>query len=119
MQKLTSPLSLKFWPAAEDRALRGRNPSAVFRTLYRQVGSSLKRLPSCAHTWRVEMQCDKSTPQMLQSRQQIHQRRLKTIPFHKHTAKLKKSKPLSVFSGQAQTAYGSRTLPTSLPCKAG
>src|SRR5262252_9961159 len=33
-----------FWPEAEDRALRGRNLSAVFRTLYRQVGKSLKRL---------------------------------------------------------------------------
>jgi hypothetical protein len=27
-----------FWPEAEDRALRGRNLSAVFRTLNRQVG---------------------------------------------------------------------------------
>jgi hypothetical protein len=26
------------WPEAEDKALRGRNLSAVFRTLYRQVG---------------------------------------------------------------------------------
>ena len=38
----------------------GRNPSAVFRTLYRQVGGLEKGFPSCAHTWRVENQCDKS-----------------------------------------------------------
>src|SRR5213593_4057982 len=50
-----------FWPGAEDRALRGRNLSAVFRTLYRQVGGRCKMFPSCAHTWRVENQCDKST----------------------------------------------------------
>src|SRR5437899_1861848 len=49
------------WPEAEDKALRGRNLSAVFRTLYRQGGKPLLRLPSCAHTWRVENQCDKST----------------------------------------------------------
>jgi len=50
-----------FWPEAEDRALRGRNLSAVFRTLYRQVGEPCQRLPSCAQVWRVEKQCDKST----------------------------------------------------------
>ena len=37
-----------FWPEAEDRALRGRNLSAVFRTLNRQVGKPWKGLPSCA-----------------------------------------------------------------------
>src|SRR3989442_10589247 len=37
-----------FWPEAEDRALRGRNLSAVFRTLNRQVGKPWKVLPSCA-----------------------------------------------------------------------
>src|SRR3954470_17507297 len=37
-----------FWPGAEDKALRGRNLSAVFRTLNRQVGRPCKRLPSCA-----------------------------------------------------------------------
>jgi len=41
-------LNVGFWPEAEDRALRGRNLSAVFRTLNRQVGKPLKRLPSCA-----------------------------------------------------------------------
>ena len=49
-----------FWPEAEDKALRGRNLSAVFRTLYARWGSLGKRLPSCAHTWRVEKQCGKS-----------------------------------------------------------
>src|SRR6266550_9038269 len=53
-------LSVGFWPGAEDRALRGRNLSAVFRTLYRQVGKPFNRLPSCAHTWRVENPCGKS-----------------------------------------------------------
>src|SRR6267143_5410419 len=62
MQELNSSLEWMLWPEAEDRAMRGRNPSAVFRTLYRQVGQPLKRLPSCAHTWRVENECDKSTP---------------------------------------------------------
>src|SRR5215475_1374417 len=53
----------RFWPGAEDKALRGRNLSAVFRTLYRQVGKLLKGFPSCAQTWRVEKQSDKSTLQ--------------------------------------------------------
>jgi hypothetical protein len=53
----------RFWPGAEDKALRGRNLSAVFRTLYRQVGKLLKGFPSCAQTWRVENQSDKSTLQ--------------------------------------------------------
>src|SRR2546428_6988329 len=51
----------RLWPEAEDKALRGRNLSAVFRTLYRQVGGRCKTFPSCAPTWRVENQCDKST----------------------------------------------------------
>ena len=51
----------RFWPEAEDKALRGRNLSAVFRTLYRQVGGRCRTFPSCAHTWRVENPCDKST----------------------------------------------------------
>ena len=54
-------LTWHLWPEAEDKALRGRNLSAVFRTLYRQVGERCKTFPSCAHTWRVENQCDKST----------------------------------------------------------
>src|ERR1043166_1874897 len=55
----TGGLSWLLWPEAEDRALRGRNLSAVFRTLYRQ-GRKLRFL-SCAQPWRVENQCDKST----------------------------------------------------------
>lgn len=52
----------KLWPGAEDKALRGRNLSAVFRTLYRQVGEALVGLPSCAaNSWRVENQSAKST----------------------------------------------------------
>ena len=53
----------RFWPGAEDKALRVRNLSAVFRTLYRQVGKLLKGFLSCAQTWRVENQSDKSTLQ--------------------------------------------------------
>ena len=57
-----SRLRCCFWPEAEDKALRGRNLSAAFRTLYRQVGEPSQRLPSCAaQPWRVENQCDKST----------------------------------------------------------
>jgi hypothetical protein len=51
---------MNFWPEAEDKALRGRNLSAVLRTLYRQVGKPFKGLPSCAQPWRVENRCDKS-----------------------------------------------------------
>src|SRR6266571_4228396 len=47
-------LTVGFWPEAEDRALRGRNLSAVFKTLNRQVGKPLKRLPYLCTTWRVE-----------------------------------------------------------------
>src|SRR6266481_2675535 len=42
----TRLLNVGFWRGAEDRALRGRNLSAVFRTLNRQVGKPWKRLPS-------------------------------------------------------------------------
>src|SRR5690349_25072049 len=51
----------RFWPGAEDKALRGRNLSAVSRTLYRQEGEADLGLPSCAQPWRVENQSDKST----------------------------------------------------------
>src|SRR5712692_9642538 len=54
-------LTWRLWPGAEDKALRGRNLSAVFRTLYRQAGEPFQRLPSCAAAWRVENQCDKSS----------------------------------------------------------
>jgi hypothetical protein len=49
------------WPGAEDKALRGRNLSAVSRTLDRQVGQTDPGLPACAQPWRVENQSDKST----------------------------------------------------------
>ena len=49
------------WPEAEDRALRGRNLSAVFRTLYRQVREAFEEASLLCTTWRVENQCDKST----------------------------------------------------------
>src|SRR5438093_8075543 len=61
LRRRISELPWSLWPGAEDKALRGRNLSAVFRTLYRQAGESFQRLPSCAHAWRVENQCDKST----------------------------------------------------------
>src|SRR5258708_32001437 len=51
----------RLWLEAEDKALRGRNLSAVFRTLYRQAGEPFQRLPSCAQAWRVENPCNKST----------------------------------------------------------
>src|SRR5579859_190943 len=58
----TPAVSSKLWPGSEDKALRGRNLSAVSRTLYRQVGETLIGLPSCAaKSWRVENQSDKST----------------------------------------------------------
>jgi hypothetical protein len=56
-----APLGWDLWPGAEDKALRGRNLSAVFRTLYRQVGQTDPGLPSCAaESWRVENQRGKS-----------------------------------------------------------
>jgi hypothetical protein len=114
MQKLTGvwtnflrshsfELSWLLWPGAEDKALRGRNLSAVFRTLNRQVGKPPKRLPSCAHTWRVENQCDKSTLQMFQGHQLVRERRPKN-PFHSPLKELltKQSNCLSIFPGQVQ-----------------
>jgi hypothetical protein len=112
MQKLTGvwtnflrshsfELSWLLWPGAEDKALRGRNLSAVFRTLNRQVGKPPRRLPSCAHTWRVENQCDKSTLQMFQGHQLVRERRPKN-PFHSPLKELltKQSNCLSIFPGQ-------------------
>jgi hypothetical protein len=114
MQKLTGvwtnflrshsfELSWLLWPGAEDKALRGRNLSAVFRTLNRQVGKPPRRLPSCAHTWRVENQCDKSTLQMFQGHQLVRERRPKN-PFHSPLKELltKQSNCLSIFPGQVQ-----------------
>jgi len=60
--------------------MRGRNLSAAFRTLYRQVGQSVKRLPSRAQTWRVENECDKSTPRTCQTRTYNHTCLKKNFP---------------------------------------
>src|SRR4051812_38342045 len=91
------------WPGAEDKALRGRNLSAVFRTLDRQVGKPPKRLSSCAQTWRLETQCDKSTLLTFQRHRQIRERHPKKS-FHSTLKKLVTKHPncLSIFSGQAQ-----------------
>src|SRR6266545_2357547 len=95
------------WPGAEDKALRGRNLSAVFRTLYRQVGKPLQRLPSCAHTWRVENQCDKSTPRTFQRQQLFQERRpKKSFPPTLKTVLTKQSNCLSIFPGQVQVWSG-------------
>ncbi len=43
-------LRYRLWPGAEDTALRGRNLSAVFRTLYRRVGQPcIKAALRCTH----------------------------------------------------------------------
>lgn len=64
----TRVVSFKLWPGSEDKALRGRNLSAVSRTLYRQVGQPFAGLPSCAgQSWRVEKQSEKSTVQINQN----------------------------------------------------
>lgn len=83
--------------------MRGRNLSTAFRTLYRQVGQSVKRPPSCAQTWRVENECDKSTPRTCQARTYNHTTHLKK-PFHQTHNQLphKQHKHVSVFSGQVQ-----------------
>ena len=95
------------WPGAEDGALRGRNLSAVFRTLYRQVGKPQKRLPSCAQTWRVENQCDKSTLRTFQRHRLIRERGPKK-PFHPTLKQplTRQSNCVSIFSGQAQSVTG-------------
>src|SRR5205823_14892232 len=105
-QTLCAPRALSLpwllWPEAEDRALRGRNLSAVFRTLNRRVGKPPMRLPSCAQTRRVENQCAKS---MLRTYQQhrLLQKRGSKKSFHPTSKELltKKSNCLSIFSGQA------------------
>src|ERR1051325_333191 len=80
MQQLNHHLYSRLWPEAEDRALRGRNPSAVFRTLYRQAGRLPNELPSWALPWRVQTQCDKSTPPIFLS-PEISQRTVRKSLF--------------------------------------
>lgn len=90
------------WPGAEDKALRGRNLSAVFRTLNRQVGKLLKSFSSCAQTWRVENQCDKSTLRTSQQRGQFPTPAIE-ISFQQTIKKVltKQSNRVSIFPGQA------------------
>src|SRR5215468_45560 len=98
MPQLIYHASLLLWPEAEDRALRGRNLSAVFRTLDRQVGK--QHFPSCAQTWRVENQCDKSMHRS--SRNTTTETNASKDPFSTSIKlKSKLSKSLSIFSGQA------------------
>ncbi len=122
MQQLSSDLYFELWPEAEDRAMRGRNPSAVFRTLYRQAGRLLKELPSCA--WRVETQCDKSTPLIFQSAK-ISQRIAPKSVFSK-TQTLKpnspsdcpffRGKPMDSFRVEPQGSRGSGLRGFARPC---
>lgn len=103
------------WPEAEDRAMRGRNLSAAFRTLYRQVGQSVKRLPSCAQTWRVENECDKSTPRTCQARTYNHTTHLKkTFPSNSQPTTTQtaqacvrffRASPLSVWDAERSSLY--------------
>ncbi len=120
-QALSLPWLL--WPGAEDRALRGRNLSAVFRTLNRQVGQPQTRLPSCAQTWRVENPCDKSTLRT------FHRHRLIREPgpkksFHPTLKNVltKQSNHVSIFSGQAHSSFPVQIQPSptwSKPVQAG
>ena len=99
----TWPLRWLLWPAAEDKALRGRNLSAVYRTLNRQVGQPSKRLPSCAQTWRVENQCDKSTPRIAQQQPLTKSATSKkSFPQAHHEVLTKQSNCLTIFPGQVQ-----------------
>src|ERR1041385_1860293 len=99
----TGGLSWLLWPEAEDRALRGRNLSAVFRTLYRQ-GRKFSFL-SCAQPWRVENQCDKSALRMSQQHRLFRTRETKNS-FLRTLKKVltKKSNRVSIFPGQAHRA---------------
>jgi hypothetical protein len=117
MQQLNHHLYSRLWPEAEDRALRGRNPSAVFRTLYRQAGRLPNELPSCALPWRVETQCDKSTPPIFLS-PEISQRTVRKSLFsNKQTFKqntpsdcpFSRGKPTLAVSGSCNLPEGSRT----------
>src|SRR4030095_4999170 len=99
-------LRLPLSPEAKYKPLRGRNLSAVFRTLYRQVGQPQKRLPSCAQTWRVENQCDKSNLRT-SSELRLIQKPGCEKSFHLTLKKLltKQSNGLSIFSGQVHNFH--------------
>jgi len=90
----------KLWPGSEDKALRGRNLSAVSRTLYRQEGEALAGLPSCvAKSWRAENQSDKSTLKNTQGAP-LPQNNfpIKTKSHYEQNSRNR----LSIFSGQVQ-----------------
>jgi hypothetical protein len=93
-----------FWPEAEDRALRGRNLSAVFRTLYRQVGKPPKGLAFlCTHLAGRELKRKIHLPNpQPRSLTQDALNQKKTFPSHLHKILTKPSNRLSIFSGQPQ-----------------
>src|SRR5215831_6375826 len=93
-----------FWPEAEDRALRGRNLSAVFRTLYRQVGKSLKGLAFlCTHLAGREPMRKIHIPNFpwLSIRHRPQQQKKLPLPSLR-TLSTKPFNCLSIFSGQVQ-----------------
>ena len=92
------------WPEAEDRALRGRNLSAVFRTLYRQVGKPPKGLAFlCTHLAGRELKRKIHLPNpQPRSLTQDALNQKKTFPSHLHKILTKPSNRLSIFSGQPQ-----------------
>ena len=96
-----------FWPEAEDRALRGRNLSAVFRTLYRQVGKPPKGLAFlCTHLAGRELKRKIHLPNYEQRRStQGALNHKKAFPSHLHKILTKQSYRLSIFSGQAQPSF--------------
>jgi len=98
-------LKCRFWPEAEDRALRGRNLSAVFRTLYRQVGKSLKGLAFlCIHLAGRERMRKIHLPSFpqLSIRHRPLQRKKLPLPSL-HPLSTKPFNCLSIFSGQVHT----------------
>ena len=96
-----------FWPEAEDRALRGRNLSAVFRTLYRQVGKPPKGLAFlCTHLAGRELKRKIHLPNpQPRSLTQDALNQKKTFPSHLHKILTKPSNRLSIFSGQPHTSF--------------
>jgi len=97
-------LKCRFWPEAEDRALRGRNLSAVFRTLYRQVGKSLKGLAFlCIHLAGRERMRKIHLPNFPRLSIKPRQPQRKKLPLPSlHLLSTKPFNCLSIFSGQVQ-----------------
>ena len=96
-----------FWPEAEDRALRGRNLSAVFRTLYRQVGKSLKGLAFlCTHLAGRERMRKIHLPNFPRLSIKPRQPQRKKLPLPSlHLLSTKPFNCLSIFSGQVQFLF--------------